>query len=78
MIERNNTVFVERYEYKNVSDLLNEILRRMEGFNYHNGYAPTNLKITAEMYYKIMEHNPSLIKFIKGDGAYIMGMRVVF
>ena len=37
-----------------------------------------NLKITAEMYYKIREHNSSLIKFVKGDGAYIMGMKVVF
>lgn len=78
MIDKNNTVFVEKYEYKNVNDLLNEILRRLEYFRYHNGYTPINLKMTADMYFKIMNYNPNLIKFIKGDGAYILGMKVVF
>lgn len=52
MIDKNNTVFVERYEYKNVNDLLNEVLRRLEGFCYYNGKMADNVKMTAKQYYE--------------------------
>lgn len=79
MIEdKTNTVFVQKYEYKDENDLLNEILKRAETFRYFNGKMAENVKMTAEMYYKIRAYNSDVIKFIKDDGAYIMGMKVVF
>lgn len=78
MENKTNTIFVQKYQYKDTRDLLNEILKRLETFHHLNGYSPKNLKITAKMYYDIRAYNKSLIKFIKGDGAYILGMKVVF
>ena len=77
MIDKNNTVFVERYEYKNVNDLLNEILRRLEGFCYYNGKMADNVKMNAKQYYEILNHKADLIKK-KEDGYYILCMKVVF
>ena len=78
MITKDNTVFADRFECENTNQLLNEILRRLETFYKSNGYSPKNLKMTVDMYYKIREYNPNLIKFEKGNGAYILGMKVVF
>lgn len=77
MIDRNNTVFVERYQYKDVNDLLNEILRRLELFNYHNGYSAENIKMNAKQYYEILAHNKTLIKAVE-KSYYLLGMKVVF
>lgn len=77
MIDKNNTVFVEKYEYKNVNDLLNEILRRLEIFYKFNGYSPENIKMNPKQYYEIFTHNRSLIKRVD-KSYYILGMRVVF
>lgn len=76
MIDKNNTVFVDRYEHKNTSDLLNEILRRVEIFNKLNGYYADNIRMTASQYYEILGHDPSLIKK-KEDGYYLLCMKVV-
>lgn len=77
MIDKNNTVFVERYEYKNANDLLNEILRRTEGFCYYNSKMADNVRMTAKQYYEILNYKSDLIKK-KEDGYYILCMKVVF
>lgn len=78
MEDKNNTVFVQKYEYENVNDLLNEILRRLEGFCYYNGYEPANIKMNAKQYYEILEYNRTLITRRENEGYYILGMKVVF
>jgi hypothetical protein len=78
MEDKNNTVFVQKYEYENTSDLLNEILRRLERFCYFSGYEPSNIKMTAKQYYEILNYNPSLIARRENEGYYILGMKVVF
>lgn len=74
----NDTIFVENYNYKNINDLLNEILKKIEIFISCYTYDPIYLKLNVNQYYAIRAHNPNLIKFIKGDGAYILRMKVVF
>lgn len=78
MITKDNTIFVDKFEYQNINQLLNKILKNLETFYKSNGYSPKNLKMTVDMYYEIREYNPNLIKFEKGNGAYILGMKVVF
>lgn len=78
MITKDNTIFVDKFEYQNINQLLNKILKNLETFYKSNGYSPKNLKMTVDMYYEIREYNPNLIKFKKGNGAYILGMKVVF
>ena len=77
MIDKTNTVFIERYMYKNINDLLNEILKRLEIFHKTNGSSPENIMMNVDQYYAILGHNPSLIKKVDRS-YYILGMKVVF
>lgn len=69
------TVFVDRYNYKEVAkdlkdkdgnivkrSLLNEILRKTETFVKFNESYPKYLKMTFEQYNDIRAYNPTLIK----------------
>ena len=77
MIDKTNTIFVEDYKYKNIHDLLNEILHKLELFHKYNGYSPDNIKMNVNQYYVILGHNQSLIKKVDRK-YYILGMKVVF
>lgn len=76
MTMRDDTIYVDRYEYKDVNDLLNEIMRKFSGFNYHNGRVPECIKMTVDEYYLIMAHKEDLF-MKKNDFYYILGMKVV-
>ena len=78
MITRENTVFVDRYEYEKTNDLLNEIVRRLEVFVRFNGYTPENVQLNVNQYYEIIDYNSSLIKKVDVKDYRIMGMKVVF
>lgn len=78
MIDKTNTIFVDKYEYEKTNDLLNEILRRLETFNRFNGYTPENVQLNVNQYYEIMEYRPELIKKIDTSYYTILNMKVVF
>jgi hypothetical protein len=71
-----NNIYVDRYNYKNVKDLLNEILNRTIGYNRANGTIPECVKMTAKQYYAIRKYKSDLIKYKDGN-YYILCMRVV-
>lgn len=78
MIDKTNTIFIDRYKHTNTNDLLNEIFRRLEIFNKFNGYAPENVQLDVNQYFEIMDHRPDLIKKVDVKDYRIMGMKVVF
>lgn len=80
MRDNKETVFVDRYDYKDVNDLLNEILRKTEMLNNLSGVYPKYLKLRIKSYYEIMAYNPTLIKAVEEDyetNYYILGMKII-
>ena len=49
----NNNIYVDRYDYKDVNDLLNEILNKTINYNRMNGDIPECVRMTAKQYYDI-------------------------
>lgn len=75
-MNRTNTIFVDKYEYKDVNELLGEIFRRMDSFNYHNNYTPENVKMSVKQYYDIRNYKEDL--FMEKDKSYyILCMKVM-
>ena len=72
----NNNIYVDRYDYKNIKDLLNEILNKVIIYNKINGTTPAYIKMTANQYYDIRKYKPDLIKYNDGN-YYILCMKVV-
>ena len=72
----NSNIYVDRYDYKNVNDLLNEILNKMIGYNKINGTIPGCIKMTVNQYYDIRKYKTDLIKYKDGN-YYILCMKVV-
>lgn len=74
------TVFVDRFEYKDINSLLNEILRKTETFVKFNDCYPKKVKMKINSYYEIMGYNSSLIKAVEEDyeiNYYIFGMKII-
>ncbi len=74
------TVFVDRYDYKDINSLLNEILRKTEIFVKFNAYYPKYVKMKINSYYEILAYNSSLIKVVEEDyerNYYILGMKII-
>lgn len=69
---------IDTYKYKNVNQLLNQIMRKAETFIRLNGYLPKCLRLNVNQYYDIKGFNPDLIKKVDYEGYYILGMKVVF
>lgn len=69
-------VYVDRYDYKDVNDLLGEIFKVMSNYNRFNGGMPAEVKMTAKQYYAIKEYKADLFKE-KDKSYYILGMKVV-
>lgn len=76
MINRNNTVYVERYKYKDTNELLNEILKRIAIFCKYSGYDPTNILMSSKQYFDIIKFNPNVISK-KGNDYYILCTKIV-
>lgn len=72
----NNNIYVDRYDYKNVNDLLNEILSKMINFNKMNGNIPECVRMTAKQYYDIRKYKDDLIKYKDGN-YYILCMKII-
>ena len=77
-MENKEILELDNYKYKDVNQLLNEIMRKAETFIRWNGYLPESLRLNVNQYYDIRGYKPELIKKIDYDGYYILGMRVVF
>lgn len=71
-----NIIYVDRYDYKNVNDLLNEILSKMIGYNRVNGNIPECVRMTVKQYYNIRKYKDDLIEYKNGN-YYILCMKVV-
>lgn len=69
-------IFVDRYEEKNVNDLLGEIFWLMNNYSRNYGDIPKEVKMTAKQYYSIRDYKEDLIKE-KDKEYYILCMRVV-
>lgn len=69
-------VYVDRYEEKNVNDLLGEIFWLMSNYSRFNGDIPKGVKMTAKQYYEIRDYKEDLFKEVDKQ-YYILGMRVV-
>lgn len=69
-------VYVDRYDYKDVNDLLGEIFRQMSNYNRFNNKMPEAVKMTAKQYYEIRNYKSDLFKEVDKQ-YYILGMRVV-
>ena len=74
-LERNNTVYCDRFNYSNLNELLGEIFRRLINFNRFYGYSPKNLVIKYEDYKKIKQEKANIIS-TKNNQDYILCMRV--
>ena len=77
MPEVKETVFVDRFEYEDISSLLNEILRKAEIFVRFNDCSPKYVKMTPKQYYGILNHNESLVRKVEKD-YYILCMKIIF
>lgn len=73
---KKDTLYLDKYKYETINDLLNEILKRLEIFNKFNGYVPNNIQMTVKQYYDIRNYNPSLFKG-KEKEFYILCMKVL-
>ena len=69
-------VYVDRYDYKDVNDLLGEIFRVMSNYNRFNGGMPECVKMTAKQYYAIRQYKDDLFRE-RDKEYYILGMKVV-
>ena len=72
----NNNIYVDRYDYKDVNDLLNEILNKTINYNRMNGNIPECVRMTINQYYDIRKYKADLIKYKDGN-YYILCMKVV-
>ena len=73
---KKETIYVDRYDYKNENDLLGEIFKQMSSFQRFNGYMPENVRMTVEEYNAIRKYKADLIKYREGN-YYILCMKVV-
>ena len=74
------TVLVDRFEYNNISSLLNEILRKTETFVRFYDCSPKYLKLTYKQYEDIRAYDSSLIREEVVDyerNYYILGMKII-
>ena len=69
---------IDTFKYKDVNQLLNEIMRKTEILNRKFGYSPSCLRLNVNQYYDIRGYKPELIKKVDYEGYYILGMRVIF
>lgn len=76
-IERNNTIYCDRFNYTKLNDLLGEIFRRFSNFNRFNGYCPSNLIIKYTDYQRIKKEKSNIISTKNGQD-YILGMVVTW
>lgn len=72
----NNNIYVDRYDYKDVNDLLNEILNKTINYNRMNGDIPECVRMTINQYYDIRKYKDDLIEYKNGN-YYILCMKVV-
>lgn len=80
MLEIKEIVFVDRFENKDTSSLLNEILRKTEIFVRFNDSYPKKVKMTYNQYKEILKNRPSVIKCIEEDyekNYYILRMKII-
>lgn len=73
---KKETIYVDRYDYKNENDLLEEIFKQMSNFQRYNGYMPQNVRMTEKEYYAIRNYKADLFRY-KNGGYYILCMKVV-
>lgn len=76
-IERYNTIYCDRFEYKKLNDLLGEIFRKFSNFNRFYGYCPSNLVIKHSDLVKIKKEKSNVISSKNGQD-YILGMAVTW
>ncbi len=76
-IEKYNTIFCDRVDYKNLNDLLGEIFRRLINFDRFYGYCPSNLLIKYSDYQRIKKEKSNIISTKNGQD-YILCMRVTY
>ena len=69
-------IYVDRYDYKNINDLLGEIFKQMSNYSRYNGNIPKEVRMTAKEYYAIREYKADLFKERDGN-YYILCMKVV-
>lgn len=69
-------VYVDKYDCKDVNDLLGEIFRVMSNYNRFNGGMPAEVKMTAKQYYAIRKYKDDLFRE-RDKEYYILGMKVV-
>ncbi len=71
----NNNIYVDRYDYKDVNDLLTEIFNKMVSYNRINNEIPECIKMTVQEYYDIRKYKEDLIKY-KDGSYYILCMKI--
>lgn len=73
---KKDIIYVDRYDYKDINDLLGEIFRLVSNYSRYNGDIPKGVKMTAKQYYSIRDYKEDLFKEVDKQ-YYILGMRVV-
>jgi len=76
MINRSNTVYVDKYKYEDANELLGEIFKRVSIFCKYNGQAPSNIMMSSKQYFDIRKFNPNVISK-KGDDYYILCAKII-
>lgn len=75
-MKKNSILYCERILYQNITELLNEIFRKLINYNIFNGFCPENILLTEEEY-KLIKKERSNVISSKEDGNYILCMKVV-
>lgn len=73
---KKDIIYVDRYEQKNIIDLLDKIIKLATNYNRINNKMPEAVKMTAKQYYEIRNYKSDLFKEVDKQ-YYILGMRVV-
>lgn len=76
MVDKSNTVLIDRYKFEDVSDLLNEVLRRIETFNRYNGFCAPRILMNAKQYLAIREERPDVLT-TADDSIYILCTKII-
>lgn len=77
ILNKKNTIFCEKIPKLEMNDLLGEIFKRLSFFNTFYGYSPENILMNVNDYFRIKKERPNVL-LKKGDGYYILGMRIIF
>lgn len=75
-LEKNDTIYCNKFNYLNLDELLGEILRKLINFNKYNGYCPKYLLLNNQDFVKIKNEKPNIISTYNNEN-YILCMRVI-